>query len=237
VSSARRGYLLLAAGLLALYLPTLARGVTASDGPEILTAVTTLGVIHPTGYPVFTVVAHLFSRLCPAWVAPCVRVELLNAFAGAGAAVFAAMATRALAADRLGARARDADLGALFAGAVLGTCPLLWEQVRIPEVYAFHLLLVAWASWALARFEGTGEDRWVLHAALPLGIGMAHHVTMIYAVAATLLYLAVRKPAVLCDGVAALVVRLVRLRRPGFLDGRCPSASSWASCRCARMAT
>jgi hypothetical protein len=126
------GFAVLGAFLASVYLPVLAPRVTASDGPEILTAVHTLGVVHPTGYPVFTMLAHVFCRLLPATVPPCVKLELFNALAGGGAAFFTALAARQLA--RALAGSREADLGGLFAGLVMGACPWLVEQVRIPEV-------------------------------------------------------------------------------------------------------
>jgi len=72
--SLRGGYLLLALVLLGCYLPTLAPGATFSDGPEIVTAIVNLGVIHPTGYPLFTMLAHAFTRLLAVELPACVKV-------------------------------------------------------------------------------------------------------------------------------------------------------------------
>jgi hypothetical protein len=50
-----------AAGL--LYFLTAARDIVVGDTPELTTAAVTLGVPHPPGYPLFTMLGHLFSLL------------------------------------------------------------------------------------------------------------------------------------------------------------------------------
>src|SRR5262249_55541558 len=155
----RWGYPLLGLFLFVLYLPTLARGATFTDGPELVTAVVSLGVAHPTGYPVFILVGHAFCKLLALPLLACVKMEIFNALCGPGAAVFAAHTARALAlVGQASAGAGtpdglDADLGGLSGGLMLGIAPLVWEEVRIPEVYAFHLFLATWAGYAWARFE------------------------------------------------------------------------------------
>ncbi|TPV96927.1 MAG: DUF2723 domain-containing protein [Myxococcales bacterium FL481] len=222
---------------------SLSSGVTPSDGPEIAAAVVTLGVIHPTGYPLFTLVANAFTWL-PLPVEPVIKIELMNAVLVAGASVFAALVVRSvalrcqgvLAPPPLAARRRwprrqdsprdekaatsvaprttwEADLAGILAGVVLGTSPLLWEQLRIPEVYAMHVLLVGAALYCWTRFELTRHPKYVLWSALPMGLGLAHHVTMVYMLPAAVVYLLLRRPYLL---VAWLVAPLTwGLRRLG----------------------
>jgi hypothetical protein len=221
---ARRGYPALGVGLFLLYLITLARGVTFTDGPELVTAVHTLGVAHPTGYPIFILVGHAFEKLLALPLLVCVKVEIFNALCGAGAAVFTAHTARLLALlGQQKARSgepEEAEIGGLVAGFMLGVAPLLWEEVRIPEVYAFHLFLVTWAGFAWARFEVTGKTGYVLGAALPMGIGLAHHVTMVYMLPAAFVYLMVRRPSFFITWITYPVVRLVRLFKRGFASTR-----------------
>ena len=46
-----------------LYGMTAARDLVLGDTPELMTAAATLGVAHPPGYPLFTMLGHLFSLL------------------------------------------------------------------------------------------------------------------------------------------------------------------------------
>src|SRR5256714_14575109 len=50
-----------AAGI--LYFLTAARDIVVGDSPELITAAATLGVAHEPGYPLFTMLGHLFSML------------------------------------------------------------------------------------------------------------------------------------------------------------------------------
>ncbi len=217
----RWGPALLAACVLALYLATLSPGVTFTDGPELLTAVVSLGVAHPTGYPLFILAGHAFCKLLALPLPAYLKMETFNALCGAGAAFFAAITTRDLArlAQARSGRgdARDATLGGLAAGLLMAMAPLVWEEVRIPEVYALHLFLATWAGYAWTRFEVTGRTGYVLGAALPMGIGLAHHVTMVYMLPAAFLYLMVRRPSFFVTWITTPAVRLWRrLRRaPG----------------------
>ncbi|MBI4700045.1 MAG: DUF2723 domain-containing protein [Deltaproteobacteria bacterium] len=215
------GYVLLVVGMLAVYLPTLARGVTFTDGPEIVTGIYTLGVLHPTGYPIFTMLGHAFCRLVALPLLPGVKVELFNALCALGAALLTARATSDLVQEARGLSPRgdrrEADLCGLCAGALLGLSPLLWNQVRIPEVYPLELLLVTCAGYAWVRFELTRELTYVVLAALPMGMGLAHHVTTVYMLPAAFLYLLVRRPFFFVAWLAYPLARLVRLFRPGFM--------------------
>jgi hypothetical protein len=210
--------------LLALYLPTLARGVTFTDGPEILTAIHTLGVAHPTGYPWFTMIAHAFEALVRLPIKPCLKVELLNALFGVGAALLTAKATRIVVVLAQGERdaieQREADIAALMTGFLLGTAPMLWEQVHIPEVYPFHVFLVSAAALAWLRFEVTRRDRYIFLATLPMGVGLGHHVTMVYMLPTAFVYLLYRKPLFLGAWLIAPFVKLIRLFKKGFREGK-----------------
>ncbi len=210
----RRGKLVLALVLAVLYLVTLSRGLTFSDGPEIATAIHTLGVIHPTGYPLFTLVAHGFSRLLILPIEPFYKVELFNALCGVLAALLAASSARQLA-RAIGGRSSGqqgaVDLAALIAGFMLGISHLLWRYLRIPEVYPFHLALVSVAVWSLSRFELSGKDRYVMVAAFAMGCGLAHHVTMVYMLPAALVYLLVRKPVMFISWLARPIRAVARL--------------------------
>lgn len=215
----RIAYPLLPVFLFLLYLPTLARGVTFSDGGEITAAVVTLGVIHPTGYPIFTIIAHLFVRLLPLPIEPCIKIELLNTLFACTAAWLTARTLRDLAAHAESGppgSSRDASIAGLAAGLLLGISPLLWHQARIPEVYPFHVLLVAWAGYVIARFEITRGIKYIVWSAIPLGLGLAHHVTIVYFLPALLVYLLVRRPSFFI-ALGARAIAFARRRPPGPL--------------------
>jgi len=216
----RYGRWVLAAILLCLYLPSMARSATFDDGPDITTAIYTLGVIHPTGYPLITMLAHVFQRLCILPIQPHIKVELFNTICVLCGAMLTASAIRNTANTirlRTYGYKREVELAALLGGFFLGVSPLVWVQVRVAEVYAFHILLVALAGWAWVRFDISGLDRYALLAALTMGCGLAHHVTMVYMLPPAAVLLLSRKPKVyiswLCRPLQWVWCKL-RKRRP-----------------------
>ena len=76
------GPALFAAGLvLVVYLHTMAPTVFPLDSAELATAAVSLGIVHGPGYPVYLLLAHLFTYLPVGDIA--YRVNLLSAFASA----------------------------------------------------------------------------------------------------------------------------------------------------------
>src|SRR3954454_25200413 len=56
---------LLVVGALLLYERTMARTVRPGDPGEFQLAAVVLGVPHPPGYPLWVLIAHLFTRVIP----------------------------------------------------------------------------------------------------------------------------------------------------------------------------
>ncbi|MEE9383132.1 MAG: DUF2723 domain-containing protein [Nannocystaceae bacterium] len=248
-----RGLLLVVLAQFLAHVLSLSPGVTPSDGPEIATAIVTLGVIHPTGYPLFTLVAHVFTWL-PIPIQPVVKIELMNACFVGGSSVLIALIVRSIALRLQGLwpsanpslarlwprrtsderpppahtrttreRSRDtweADIAGILGGFMLGVSPLLWKYMRIPEVYAMHVFLVTWALYYWTRFELCRRPAYVLWAAVPMGIGLAHHVTMVYMLPAAGLYLLARRPYQLVAWFLFPVVFVARrLGAPRLMSG------------------
>ena len=69
---------------LAAYVRTAARNVTFGDSGELIAAAWTLGVAHPPGYPLWTLIAKLFAGL--PFGTPAFRVALASSVAASGAA-------------------------------------------------------------------------------------------------------------------------------------------------------
>src|SRR5580765_7791920 len=73
-----------------VYLQTMAPSVPFIDGGELATVCATLGIAHPTGYPIFCLIGYLFAHL-PIAEHIIVRLNIMSAFfvaCGSGAMVF-----------------------------------------------------------------------------------------------------------------------------------------------------
>jgi len=192
---------------LGLYLATTARTITWShggaDGAELSAAAATLGVAHPTGYPLYLLLAWLFTLVPAGEVA--FRVALLSVVcaaiaAGMAAHVVAAISSRqsALGTQHPPLRGLEwrALLGPAAAGFGLALSSLFWSQATIPEVYSLHALLVLLLVAATARWR-RGDDRSFVVMALLAGIGLGNHLTLALLLAPVALYLLVEDPGVL----------------------------------------
>jgi hypothetical protein len=187
-------WLALGAGALALtvYVLTLAPGLSfdnyGTDGGDLIAAAYTLGVPHPTGYPTYTLLAWLFTRLPLGVVA--YRVNLLSAVCAAGTVALCARLAQRL----LPAREPETGAGATWllppaVALTLAFSTLLWSQAVISEVYALLALLAALFFWLLLRWRQGGGDHHLWLAALVLGLGLGNHVTLAFAAPAALIML------------------------------------------------
>ncbi|MDQ4128919.1 MAG: DUF2723 domain-containing protein [Actinomycetota bacterium] len=166
-----------------LYLRTLAPTVLPYSSPDLLDAamlqmqVAVLGISHPTGYPTYLMLSHLFTYLPVGDVA--YRANLASA-------VWAALAVAAVyAAGLLLSRSvLAAAVGALTFG--LGTD--LWSQAVIAEVYPLNALFVALTVLSLLLWQERRRDRYLLLSALLTGLCLTNHLTSGLLLPAALLF-------------------------------------------------
>ncbi len=154
-------------GALALYARTLAPSVLPSDLGEYQFVLPTLGLAHPTGYPLYIVLGHLWTYLPLGIMA--YRVNLLSAVISAATLVVVFAFLRRL----TGSRAVAGGLAAF-----LGTMPLYWSQALVAGSYPLNTLLYAMLIYAVLDFLEGGRPEPVL---LSYGLGLAHHRTFLLA--------------------------------------------------------
>ena len=161
---------------LVVYLRTMAPTITfrhnGTDSGDLVTAAVNLGVPHPTGYPLYTLLAHLFTRLPGE---PARNVNLFSALSGALAVGVVFWAAHRL----IATRENDgpmALLAAFSAAGVFAFGRLLWSQATIAEVYSLNAL---WAALSLAALLASHPVRPYVMA-LFMGLSLAHHITAIW---------------------------------------------------------
>ena len=152
-------------GPLGLYAATLPRTVVLEDDGLFLMAGVHLGVAHPPGYPIHTLIVHLFTRL--PFGDPTVLGHLSSAVLGALACGVLYCCARLL---------RASVLPALAAAWLFGVSEQFWSQAIITEVYTLNALLF-FAVYALALLAAHDPGReWSLWcAAVAWGAGLANH--------------------------------------------------------------
>lgn len=228
---------------LLLYLVTLAPSVVTlfDDSLEFQLVTYQLGIAHPTGYPLYTLLGKLFTFIPVGNIA--FRVNLMSAVFGAATVAGVYLLTVRFAADigvdpfkvsrsntpKLEAAHWPALMASLLSAGLLTVSPVFWQQATIAEVYtlnAFFLVLIL--LLVTADFDSpTHQLGWL---ALLYGLSLTHHRTMVLLLPALVVYIWLKpqfrlspKTILLTVGVTVLPLSLylyLPLRgHVGSLDG------------------
>ncbi len=183
---------------LLLYVITLAPTVTLVDSGELILAAHTAGVAHPPGFPLYVMLASLFSylplgnwaqraglfsALCAALAAGLMTLLILEV----GRSIRSRSGTAGSASN--GTRYFSPIIPAVFGGVLFAVSRTLWSYATIAEVYALNSLLIITVFWlmfqwrneytaAVSKGESPGNRRLYFAAAVfgsALGV---HHVTV-----------------------------------------------------------
>ncbi|MBN1933209.1 MAG: DUF2723 domain-containing protein, partial [Anaerolineae bacterium] len=161
---------------LALFVATCAPSVLPGDGGEFQFVVPTLGIPHPTGYPLYLLLGKLFTLLPVGSVA--YRLNLFSAVAAAGAVWAIYRAGRALDLSRA---------ASLIGAALLAVSETFWSQATIAEKYALNAFFVALTLWLGFEWRKRRSNRWLGVWVVCYGLSLTHHRTMIVLAPAYLL--------------------------------------------------
>lgn len=193
---------------LVVYVLTGSRSIGYWDAAELATSGAVLGIAHPTGYPLFTMMSRLFGILLTGlsvfhnlnlmvalWTALAVflfhrlflllltdaRTRTLFRFSGAVEPPPPAVA------------GRRENLAAGAAALTLAFSRVFWSEGVMLEVYSLHLVFFAGATLLFLRaLAEPGNGRWWLLFAYVLGLSFSHHMMMVLLAPAFLfLYFAV----------------------------------------------
>ena len=156
--------------LAALYIATLYPSVAGGDSGELTAAALTGGVPHPSGYPLFALLARLFAAL-PLGHSPIWRVNLLSAVSMAAAAGMVCAVVQSW--------TRNPAAG-LMAAALFGTSPVVWLNATSAEVFGLNAMFVGLAFLLWSRVERTLSRREVFALLFASGLAMCNHHTFVF---------------------------------------------------------
>ena len=170
--------LLMMVVVLAIYIATLAPTTAFWDTSEYIAAAYVLGIPHPPGNPLFTVLAHAFGAL-PLGSSYAVRINLFAAVtSGFSAALLFLVAERWL---RSIVPIRWARLACAAAGTLVGALAwTVWNQSTVNEkVYTLSLLSVSLSLWLIVRWgdmaSGPARDRVLILIAYVIALSSTNH--------------------------------------------------------------
>lgn len=138
--------------------------IYGGDAGDLVTSAYLHGVAHPPGFPLYTLLGFLVSKLPVSTVA--FRVGLLSSIAGAGVITVLFMFLRDITKD---------TKASLLAVCSLGGTYLFWLYASVPEVFMLHSFFVALLIYLLYKWDTTKKDRYLSAFTLALGLSLSHH--------------------------------------------------------------
>jgi len=161
--------LVLGAAALGLYLATAPPNIVAGDSPEFVVTISTLGVCHPPGYPLYHLVGKALLLLF--WFLPAARV--CNLFSSLAAV--ATLITAYLVLAAMGVRRWVALVGL----AALAVSRIFWHSAIVTEVYTVNLLFFLLLTWLVATWRRDAGPRRLYLLAFVMGLSLTHHTTIV----------------------------------------------------------
>ncbi len=166
-----------------IYAWSSAPGIGLVDSGELTAVAWNLGIAHPTGYPLFTLLGRVWLSIYPG--SPDRGMVLLSALQGALACgLFALLAGIIIRnAGDFGALSRIAASGVLAVSFALTKSA--WTSISYTEVYPLTWLIVSIILWLCVRFsDSTDADFHPVIAVLLIfflwGIGFGNHLTILW---------------------------------------------------------
>ena len=177
--------MLVFAASLIVYLMTLAPTVTAEDSGELISASYCLGIAHPPGYPLWTMLTHLWTYLPinnVAW-----RVNLSSAIFASFAVTMLFLLLLTFTRDRI-----ISIVGCLS----FAYSETFWSQAVITEVYTLNACFIAGLFLILAYWDRHREtkDKYLYLFSFVYGLSLCNHHSMALLGPVYLFYILTKDP-------------------------------------------
>lgn len=146
-----------------------ARGVFGGDSGDLVTAAVTGGVAHPPGYPLYTFLGFLLSRIplfTPAW-----WVGLLSSIPSACVIGFVSY---------LVFRFTKKLWAAVFSGVLLLGNNLFFLYSVTTEVFALFDFFIIFLIFLVFAWRETKKSHWLLAAGFLFGLSLTHHHMIVF---------------------------------------------------------
>ena len=126
--------------------------IYVGDSGELVTAVHTVGIPHPSGYPLYVLTGKLFTLVVPLG-SVAYRMSLFSAVFAAGAVGLVYAAAR---------RAGLHPVASVFGASLLAVSPSYWGEANVQRVYSLNAFFVAasiliFFEWYRSGARGTLE--------------------------------------------------------------------------------
>ena len=191
--------------VLVIYLITLAPGVVQIDAGELSAVASTLGIAHPTGYPLFTLIGFIFTKIF-SFTSKIYALNILSALYTLGGFFFIIKINQIvlknlkpqILKDRkskkkfestLELSEKQISLLAVVGALAIAFSRTFWHQSTSVEVYSLHILLISASIYFFLKvYFKEGENKsnetkkiitdWLIFAFI-FGLSFTNHMTSI----------------------------------------------------------
>jgi len=163
------------------------RTIYVGDSGELVAAVHTLGIPHPSSYPLYVLLGKLWTVLVPIG-SIAYRMSLFSAVCAAIAAAGVYLVGRQL---------RLMAISALFSSLLLAFSPSFWSQANIQRVYSLNALFLVMALGLSVAWFQRRDPKMLVAAFFVAALGATNHTYMGGFVVALALFAAITEPGLL----------------------------------------
>ena len=177
----------LGAGFFVLYAAGACPSIYVGDSGELVAAVHTLGIPHPSGYPLYVLLGKLWTLALPVG-SVAYRMSLFSAACGALTVALVHSACRRL------------DLhpvAAATSAMLLGVSASFWAQANTQRVYSLNALFLILVVSAALSWHRSRRSQTLFAAFLLCGLGASNHPFMVFAAVAVAVFVVSREPRLL----------------------------------------
>jgi tetratricopeptide (TPR) repeat protein len=182
----------------AIYARGAAPTIFVGDSGDLATAVATMGIPHPSGYPLYVLLGKLWTLAVP-FGSVAFRLGLFSAACAAAACALAYQIVRDLGAGWA---------AALAAALILAFAPSFWAEANIPRVYALSALFVLLALRCALQWGRQRYDRLLVAAAFLCALGASNHTLLAVVGLAIAVWAVAIEPGILRRGRLVLATAL-----------------------------
>jgi hypothetical protein len=181
-------------GSLLLFLSTMAPSVVMGDPGEYQFVPYVLGIAHPPGYGLYTLLGKLFVTLVPAG-RMAFRMNLLSGVCGAALATLAYLQVLHLAGQPPGSMA--VQLSALLGAASLAAGVSFMQHAGHANAHIVTATLAMVSVTLLLRWWRTDDDRWLYAFSFVAGLSPTQHPLLVFGFPAYALFILAVRPRIL----------------------------------------
>jgi hypothetical protein len=157
--------------VLTLYIHNLSRSIYAGDSGLLVAASYVGGIVHPPGYPLFTILGFLISRASfISHLSPAFLVGTLSATASALAVVIY---------FRIATHVSKNTLVSLISSLILTSIYIFWHLAEIPEVFALNNLFALLQIYLSLCYLKTKSKKSLYLLAFFTGLSLTNHFTIL----------------------------------------------------------